>query len=119
VAWDRSRGEVSVITGCQGVVSGTGDIGGGAWPGQLLDDCDSDPGASGGGLILQDGMHSRLLAIRGGSHWDPAVWPLAEFPDGPPAGSTWDPSRFTNYARTLDQHLLVSLGRWLQAIPQP
>lgn len=117
VAWDRSRDEVSVISGCQAIHSGIDDIGGGAWPGQLLDDCDSDLGASGGGVIVKEGGQSRLLAIRGGSHWDPFLWSYADFPDGPPAGSRWDPNSFTNYARTLDEAILKNLDQWLNLLP--
>lgn len=117
VAWDHSRGEVSVITGCHAVMSTSHDIGGGAWHGQLLDNCDSDLGASGGGLIVHDGMHSRLVAIRGGSHWDAQLWPADQYPDGPPAGSHWDPNGFTNYARTLDPSILTVLSDWLRGLP--
>jgi len=118
VAWDQTKGEVSVIHACQGVNSIATDIGGGAWSGQLLDDCDSDPGASGGGVIVHDGARSHLFAIRGGAHWDPELWPQTQFPDGPPPGTAWSPNSFTNYARALDDSILNTLARWLNSLPR-
>ncbi len=118
VAWDQTKGEVSVTSGCQGVHSVTTDIGGGAWSGQLLDDCDSGLGASGGGVIIHDGARSHLFAIRGGSHWDPDLWPPAQFPHGPPPGTPWNPNSFTNYARALDESILITLARWLSLLPR-
>lgn len=117
VAWDRGRGEVSVTSGCLAIHSRRDDIGGGAWPGQLLDNCDSDLGASGGGLVSHDGVSSQLVAIRGGAHWDMLMWPPGEFPEGPPHGSLWSPDHFTNYARRLDETILETLEQWLRLLP--
>ncbi len=109
VAWDRGRGEVSVTTGCGAVASGPDDLGGGGWAGQLLDDCDSEEGASGGGLVVVRDGRSLLVGIRGGSHWDRQAWPPERHPAGPPPGSRWDPRRHTNYARAFDHDLLARL----------
>jgi len=119
VAWDRRRGEVSVALGCRAIFSGPGDLGGGAWPGQLLDDCDSDTGASGGAIVVGRGSRSLLIGIRGGTHWDRERWPADGFPAGPPDGTRWDPARHTNYARALDQRMLEELGAWLRRLPKP
>ena len=113
LAWNSSAGEMSVSLPCQAVESQDSDLGGGAWAGQWLDDCDSMGGASGGGLIFSaSGTHS-LVAIRGGQHWDYTRWPLASHPDGPPRGERWDPEGFTNYARVIDVGMLNELQQWI------
>ncbi len=116
VAWDRGRGEISVVQGCQAVFSSPDDLGGGAWRGQLLDDCDSDGGASGGGMVASRNGRSLLVGIRGGAHWDADLWPPAQYPDGPPPGDIWHPRRHTNFARALDRTMLDSLAAWIMRL---
>ncbi len=116
LAWHRAAGEMSVASGCRVMESGPDDIGGGAWAGQLLDDCDSGDGASGGGLVVVAEGRSAILAIRGGAHWSREVWPPARFPEGPPVGARWSPDRYSNYARALDDDLLQRLIRWANGL---
>lgn len=116
VAWDRHRKQVSVAAGCTAVFSAPGDLGGGAWPGQLLDDCDSDDGASGGALVSRWGARDRIIAVRGGAHWDQETWPPARYPQGPPAGYAWDTRVHTNFARAIDEALLGRLADWLAGL---
>lgn len=118
LAWNSSTGEMSVSLSCQAVASEATDLGGGAWAGQWLDDCDSTDGASGGGLVLSRAGRHELVAIRGGQHWDPDAWPPGAYPDGPPFGERWDPQRFTNYARVLDREVLDALDRWLRGLSE-
>ncbi len=107
---------MSVASGCRVMVSGPGDIGGGAWAGQLLDDCDSGDGASGGGLVMIASGRPALLAIRGGAHWSREMWPPSRFPAGPPDGARWSPERYSNYARAIDDDLLDRLIRWANGL---
>ncbi len=116
LAWHRGAGEMSVASGCRVMVSGPGDIGGGAWAGQLLDDCDSGDGASGGGLVMIASGRPALLAIRGGAHWSREMWPPSRFPAGPPDGARWSPERYSNYARAIDDDLLDRLIRWANGL---
>lgn len=116
LAWHGDAGEISVSAGCGAVFSGPGDLGGGVWASQLLDDCDSGVGASGGGMVVAHGDGPRLVAIRGGQHWDSAAWPAERWPQGPPPGARWDPKRFTNYARAFDDPLLTRLAEWLASL---
>lgn len=111
VAWDSAAGRMAVSGGCAVSQSATGDIGGGGWAGQLLDDCDSGYGASGGGLMLATGGETHLIGMRTGSHWSPEAWPPRAFPSGPPPGARWDLHRNTNFARALDRELLQELER--------
>ncbi len=110
VAWDRASREMGVSPGCSVLPSRPGDLGGGAWPGQLLDDCDSGDGASGGGLVVSLGRNHFLVGIRSGSHWSPDAYPAAQYPDGPPPGARWDVRHNTNFARAIDADLLNALG---------
>ncbi len=116
IAWNRSRGEISVTTGCRAVLSSKQDIGGGAWPGQLLDDCDSDAGASGGALVTHRDGADWLIAIRGGAHWDRERWPADRWPEGPPPGGRWDIQAHTNYARAIDPDLVAQVSAWLTSL---
>lgn len=116
LAWHSAAGEMSVSAGCRAVFSRADDLGGGAWAAQLLDDCDSGVGASGGGMVVAGVDGPRLVAIRGGQHWDPSAWPEPQWPRGPPAGTRWDPARFTNYARAFDDRLLGRLTEWLDTL---
>ncbi|MEM1412635.1 MAG: hypothetical protein AAGH19_09790 [Pseudomonadota bacterium] len=112
LAWNRSAGELAVSSDCQAIRSRHHDLGGGSWSGQLLDDCDSSLGASGGGLIIQQAAQSHLIGIRGGHHWDGERWPASVYPEGPPDGLAWNPSVHTNYARAIDEGMLAAFARW-------
>lgn len=104
VAWNRKDRRMSISRPCQVVDSGPADIGGGQWAGQLLDNCDSGSGASGGGLLAVLDKRRYLIGVRSGSHWDPA-----HYPDGPPAGARWDVTSNTNFARAMDVRLMREL----------
>lgn len=116
VAWDSTQQRMAVSGGCRVRQSGADDIGGGGWAGQLLDDCDSGFGASGGGLIKASDSGTYLVGIRTGSHWSPEAWPPRVFPSGPPPGARWDLRANTNFARGLDQELLDELGRLVREV---
>jgi hypothetical protein len=109
VALDSASSTISLSSACNVVESDGGDLGGGAWPGQLLDDCDSGAGASGGGLVALVEGKPYLVGIRTGSHWSGQVFPADDYPVGPPDGSLWDPRYNTNFARALDAGLLEEL----------
>lgn len=109
VAWDAGSRRMMVSAPCQVRESTLDDLGGGAWPGQLLDDCDSGMGASGGGLLARTSEGVVLVGIRTGAHWSPQGYPPAAFPHGPPAGAPWDAQHNTNFARALDRGLLRQL----------
>jgi hypothetical protein len=110
VAWDSEHRRMSVSAPCSAQPSTRGDLGGGAWPGQLLDDCDSGHGASGGGLLVQTAQGVFLIGIRTGSHWSPHRFPASAFPAGPPDGSPWDVQGNTNFARAVDRSMLELLS---------
>jgi hypothetical protein len=112
LAWDPGRGQLTLAAGCRAVLSRVDDLSGDAQGRQLLDNCDSGTGASGGALILAHGGVARLIGIRGGHHWNVDRWPPDRFPQGPPRGLPWDPTNHTNYARAVDAELLVSLRQW-------
>ena len=99
---------------CQVAESTSGDLGGGTWAGQLLDDCDSEDGASGGGLVASTRSGHYLVGIRSGAHWDPEVFPPGEYPLGPPAGATWDILRNTNFSRAIDLPIIEALRAMVQ-----
>jgi hypothetical protein len=106
IAYDARARVISTSHNCSVVESTGGDLGGGAWKGQLLDDCDSADGASGGGLIAVLGEAHYLVGIRNGAHWDEQVYPVSDFPSGPPDGSLWDLSANTNFGRAIDSMVL-------------
>jgi len=112
IAWSRSADSISISTSCEIKESGGSDLGGGSWPGQLLDNCDSEGGASGGGLIARNSSGYYLVGIRSGSHWDGDTYPADTFPSGPPDGSTWDITKNTNFGRAIDRELIAKL-QWL------
>lgn len=116
LAWNPDRDELSIAGGCRAVRSRFGDLSGDGQGAQLLDDCDSGTGASGGGLILTHKGSTHLVGIRGGQHWDGTLWPRERYPDGPPAGSRWDPNRYTNYARALDAGILRQVQHWWRSL---
>jgi hypothetical protein len=114
VALDTVSRTISLSSDCIVVESVSGDLGGGAWPGQLLDDCDSGGGASGGGIVAVMGGQPYLVGIRTGSHWSGQVFPAGDYPSGPPDGSFWDPRYNTNFARAIDANLLEELKNFTQ-----
>ena len=77
--------------------------------GQLLDDCDSTGGSSGGGIVAVSQGQQLLIGIRNGSHWSEQAYPAELYPTGPPDGANWDQSANTNFARALDESLLNEL----------
>jgi len=113
VGFSRRDAGMAVSLDCAVLESGPGDLGGGAWPGQLLDDCDSGQGASGGGLVASLGDRHYLVGIRTGAHWDEQVYPAQLFPAGPPDGALWDVNSNTNFGRAVDAALLGGLGVFL------
>ena len=100
---------MSISASCRVTESGSGDLGGGGWKGQLLDDCDSEGGASGGGLVATQGDQHFLVGIRSGSHWDAQRYPGNEYPAGPPDGDAWDVFLNTNFGRAIDEELVEVL----------
>jgi len=110
VAFDSSAGVITESRNCTVVESVPGDLGGGAWKGQLLDDCDSGDGASGGGIIAVLDGQAFLIGIRSGSHWSEMVYPAERFPSGPPDGAVWDRRLNTNFGRAVDVRLLGELA---------
>jgi hypothetical protein len=116
IAFSQSKGSIAISSSCEVQESDASDLGGGGWEGQLLDNCDSEEGASGGGLVASNADSHFLVGIRSGSHWDGESYPPAEFPEGPPAGSRWDVRKNTNYSRAIDQELIESLRTLVQEI---
>jgi len=118
LAWSVRHSAISLSVDCHAAESRPGDLGGGTWPGQLLDDCDSGQGASGGGLLATLGQEVVLVGIRTGSHWDASIYPTARFPDGPPPGARWDVMSNTNFARAIDGGLISALRAFLIRLQQ-
>jgi len=116
IAFDAGAGVISVSNHCRVIESKRGDLGGGAWKGQLLDDCDSTSGSSGGGIVAVSRGKQYLIGIRNGSHWSQQFYPVDEFPTGPPDGASWDRSANTNFARALDTELLSALQKFSQSL---
>jgi len=115
VAFDSDAGVITASANCTVVESERGDLGGGAWKGQLLDDCDSADGASGGGIIAGLGQQFHLIGIRNGSHWSEHVYPVERFPSGPPDGAIWDRRLNTNFGRAVDTRLLLEMQSIIQS----
>ena len=116
LAFDSSAGAISESRNCNVVESNGDDLGGGTWKGQLLDDCDSGDGASGGGIIAVLNQQQYLIGIRNGSHWDEQVYSADRFPMGPPAGSAWDRRSNTNFGRAIDIFLLEEISLLIQSL---
>jgi len=115
LAFDSSAGVISESRNCMVVESSSDDLGGGSWKGQLLDDCDSADGASGGGIIAVLNQQHYLIGIRNGSHWNEQIYPADRFPEGPPDGSAWDRRSNTNFGRAIDTHLLHEINDLIQS----
>lgn len=118
IAFDAEAGVISVSNHCRVIESKHGDLGGGAWKGQLLDDCDSAGGSSGGGIVAVTKGKQYLIGIRNGSHWSQQSYPVDKFPAGPPDGSSWDQSANTNFARAFDRNLLNELKNFSLSLSQ-
>jgi hypothetical protein len=116
IAFDASEGVISASRNCTVIESGHDDLGGGSWKGQLLDDCDSADGASGGGIMAVISGQQYLVGIRNGSHWSEKEFPVNEYPHGPPDGSVWSRHSNTNFARSIDAYLIYQLRIFIQAI---
>ncbi len=109
IAFNAKAGVISVSSHCRVIESQRSDLGGGTWKGQLLDDCDSTGGSSGGGIVAVSQGQQLLIGIRNGSHWSEQAYPAELYPTGPPDGANWDQSANTNFARALDESLLNEL----------
>lgn len=116
IAFDSTAGVISISKNCTVVESTVDDLGGGTWKGQLLDDCDSAGGASGGGIVAILGEALYLVGIRSGSHWSEQVFPGGEYPTGPPDGSIWNRHTNTNFGRAVDTHLMRELAEFVQIL---
>ncbi len=116
IAFDSSARVISVSRNCTVIESNGDDLGGGAWKGQLLDDCDSAGGASGGGIVAVMNQKQYLIGIRSGSHWSEQVYPANDYPAGPPDGSVWDRHTNTNFGRAIDAGLLGELSEFIQGL---
>lgn len=106
VAFDASEGALRISRNCSVAESVHDDLGGGGWRGQLLDDCDSADGASGGGIIAVVNGQQYLVGIRNGSHWSEELYPESVYPHGPPDGSVWSRHTNTNFSRGIDINLI-------------
>jgi hypothetical protein len=106
VAYDSEAQVISFSDDCSVFESGDNDLGGGKWKGQLLDDCDSAGGASGGGIVAVINQQHYLIGIRGGAHWSEQDYPQVSFPAGPPDGSPWDLNANTNFGRAIDVKIM-------------
>jgi hypothetical protein len=102
MAFSPSNRGMAISTSCQVIESTAADLGGGAWKGQLLDDCDSEGGASGGALVATVLDEHFLVGIRNGSHWDGGLFPVASFPQG--------------FSRAIDRELLQALKSLVEEI---
>jgi len=113
IALDTDSGAISESRNCTVIESSSENLGGGTWKGQLLDNCDSGGGASGGGLVAVRGGEHYLIGIRTGSHWNRQIYPTSRFPSGPPDGSAWDMHSNTNFGRAVDAGLVRVLNTFL------
>ena len=116
IAFDTKTGGMSSSRNCTVVESHADDLGGGVWKGQLLDDCDSAGGASGGGIVAVVQDKHYLVGIRSGSHWSEETYPFDVFPKGPPDGSAWDRYTNTNFGRAIDVKILRELESFLNFV---
>jgi hypothetical protein len=109
IAYDSKTRVMSSSSECTVMESHTDDLGGGTWKGQLMDDCDSTGGASGGGIVAVVNHQHYLIGIRSGSHWSEDMYPLSSFPMGPPEGSPWSRQLNTNFGRAIDAKIMQQL----------
>jgi hypothetical protein len=116
IAYSPSVNSITISTACRVLESEHGDLGGGEWAGQLLDDCDSEGGASGGALVASAGGDHYLVGIRSGSHWDKERYPQQKYPGGPPDGAAWDIFKNTNFSRAIDDELIAALRALIHEI---
>lgn len=116
VAFDSEAGAIGQSRNCTVIQSRPDDLGGGGWKGQLLDDCDSAGGASGGGIIAILNDQHFLIGVRSGAHWNEAMFPEDEFPSGPPDGSVWNRHFSTNFGRAIDSRLLNELVLYVNSL---
>lgn len=118
VAFDKGDGVIKQSRNCTVIESKPDDIGGGVWKGQLLDDCDSTDGASGGGILAYFNNHQFLIGIRSGSHWNEGLFPVDRYPSGPVEGSRWNRFSNTNFGRAIDAEILHELGQFIQLLEE-
>ena len=116
IAFDSSASVLSVSRHCTVTESETDDLGGGGWRGQLLDDCDSGDGASGGGIVAVVEGRQYLVGIRNGSHWSEESFPSSGYPRGPPAGAPWNRHTNTNFARGIDADIINKFKKFIKSI---
>lgn len=116
IAYDSSARAMSESSSCMVFESNSDDLGGGTWQGQLLDDCDSADGASGGGIVARVDQEQYVIGIRSGSHWSEKMYPAGEFPTGPPEGAVWNRQTNTNFARAIDDHVLNELEKFVTSL---
>ncbi len=116
IAFDSSEGVISASRNCTVIESAHDDLGGGSWKGQLLDDCDSTDGASGGGIMAVINGQQYLIGIRNGSHWSEGEFPGSEYPQGPPDGSIWSRHSNTNFARGVDSNMIDEFKKFIKDI---
>jgi hypothetical protein len=116
MAFDSKARAISQSRNCTVIESRRDDLGGGHWAGQLLDDCDSADGASGGGIIALLNHQQFLIGVRSGSHWSEEIFPEDRFPTGPPEGSIWNRRSNTNFGRAIDNGLLNELFLFFKTI---
>lgn len=116
IAYDSKARVISSSTHCTVFESSGDDLGGGGWKGQLLDDCDSAGGASGGGIVAVVNQKHYLIGIRGGSHWSEEMYPPGTYPTGPPDGSLWDRHSNTNFGRAIDTKIIRELMEFVQQL---
>lgn len=118
VAFDKVDGVIKQSRNCKVIESKPDDIGGGAWKGQLLDDCDSTDGASGGGILASLNNQQFLIGIRSGSHWSEGLFPVDRFPSGPVEGSRWNRFSNTNFGRAIDAGILHEFDQFIQLLEE-
>lgn len=118
VAFDTGADVIRQSKNCTVVESRPDDIGGGTWKGQLLDDCDSMDGASGGGVLAEFKQQQFLIGIRNGSHWNERMFPIAKYPLGPPDGSVWNRHSNTNFGRAIDARLLHEIAQFIHVLEE-
>ncbi|MGB5291488.1 MAG: hypothetical protein WBN41_08560 [Lysobacterales bacterium] len=118
IAFDTVDDVIKQSRNCTVIESGPDDIGGGTWKGQLLDDCDSTDGASGGGILASLDDQQFLIGIRSGSHWSTALFPVDRFPSGPVEGSRWNRHSNTNFGRAIDAVILHEFGQFIQSLKE-